>query len=155
MHPLIALIGFAFHLFLLSGCSTLTWYSNADGTRCGGRFKDGVREGQWQCYYLSGQRQMTMNYRAGKKNGSVDAWLENGVPDFTSTWKDGLLDGPFVSFYANGQPHLKSGYAKGLPDGEMSEWREDGSLLRRATYHNGKIIEEWQESPPQPEKSGK
>ena len=58
---------------------------------CMGETIDGLREGEWNWYFESGNISSTVNYRQDKKEGKQTMWEELGMVIKEEHYKDGEL----------------------------------------------------------------
>ena len=54
-------------------------------------FKNGLQNGPYQAYFVSGERRISANYRNGKLNGLYERWDINGNLIACKTYSNGKL----------------------------------------------------------------
>lgn len=75
----------------------------ADGGRMLGNVVDGERDGQWTAYFPSGIIRSRADYRAGKRNGPVEVFHDNGMPYYTGQYRDEVKVGTWLFFNPQGK----------------------------------------------------
>ena len=56
-----------------------------------GKFKNGIKDGEWLIYYKNGQLMWRSVYKDGKQDVLWEYFNEDGSLNKTETWKDGKL----------------------------------------------------------------
>jgi antitoxin component YwqK of YwqJK toxin-antitoxin module len=120
-------------------------------------------------YYRGGALMSSTPYRAGRIEGTVTGWYENGVKEFETKseihFSKGVVHGNATRWFENGAKHteiphvngrvhgtrrdwFESGarraefrYEQGQRHGLSMEWNEDGSVRSRTMYDKGKVVE--------------
>ena len=82
-----------------------------------GKFKNGIKDGEWLVFH------------------------ENGQLWYKTNWEDGEKNGPYEVYYDNGQLKEKGNHKDGWEDGLWEYFNKDGSLKRTETWKEGKKIE--------------
>jgi len=108
-----------------------------------GKFKDGVREGQWFSYHNNGQIENEMNYKNGKANGLWRGYYKTGEIKVEFYCEDGKFHGDMVGYYKNGQPAEKSKYNKDLLNGNSILYFKDGTIKSLGEYKNDIRYGKW------------
>lgn len=75
----------------------------ADGGRMQGQVVRGERDGQWTAYFPSGIIRSRADYRAGKRNGPVEVFHDNGMPYYTGQYADEVKVGTWLFFDPQGK----------------------------------------------------
>lgn len=91
-------------------------------------------------YYLSGQIQMTGNYRSIRpddREGSFAWYYPDGQKQQDCEYKNNMFHGLFQEWYEDGQIKIRQSFSEGLPDGPMKTWRQDGTLQLDVHYSRG------------------
>ena len=76
-----------------------------------------VRDGEWSCWYRTGQVKSNGSYKDGKEEGEWEYW------------------------YSNGQLESKGKYKNGNREGEWIYLRKIGIIASKVIYKNGFVIE--------------
>lgn len=81
-----------------------------------GKFKDDLKDGRWESFFMSGALKTVNNY---EKNTYV---------------------GEYLQYHENGQISLKGQYKNGKPSGEWNYYNAEGEIVDTKNYDkNGKI----------------
>jgi hypothetical protein len=98
------------------------------------------REGRWEYFYPSGQKQAEGSYVDGfqGEEGTFSGFVIDGNG----------REGPWVLWYENGQKSGEGSYRDGKEEGLSTIWWENGQKQSEATYLNGTrtSVTEWDES---------
>ena len=118
--------------------STWTYYQESTDTiSTVEQYKNGVPYGSWKTFYKNGQLAHELNYVAGKKDGKVKEFSEDGKLIFEIQYKSGLEEGLSVLYYPDGRIREKGMYKKGERDGTWQQFETDGKLIKETKYKNG------------------
>ena len=62
----------------------------------------GIQDGAWEHYYEIGNPKMSISYQAGRINGKVTTWYEEGMLESEKEYKGGLPHGEFRFYEKRG-----------------------------------------------------
>ncbi|MEW5735069.1 MAG: hypothetical protein AB1921_09455 [Thermodesulfobacteriota bacterium] len=79
-----------------------------------GSLENGLREGSWTFFYLSGKVQMEGGFLRGKK------------------------EGPWVKYWENGNPQSRGAFVEGKMNGVWTDWYPDGGKAQETEWDMGK-----------------
>ena len=71
-----------------------------------------VRDGEWSCWYRTGQVKSNGSYKDGKEEGEWIFWYENGQMKSKGIYKDGKQEGKYISWHDNRQIRSNGTYKK-------------------------------------------
>lgn len=75
----------------------------ADGGRMQGAVVRGERDGQWTSYFPNGIIRSRSDYRAGKRDGPVEVFHNNGMPYYTGQYREEVKVGTWLFFDPQGK----------------------------------------------------
>ena len=67
-----------------------------------GKFKNGVKDGEWTTYYERGQLEYILNYKDGKEEGHWELYDKNGQLRSKGNYKNGKRQGLWEYFFIDG-----------------------------------------------------
>ena len=79
-------------------------------------YTHGLRDGQWEQYYLDGKLKLRGSYKSGEK------------------------EGVFNAFYTSGKPMITGQYSLGHQDGTWKYLDEKGVLTKTEVYDKGRFV---------------
>jgi hypothetical protein len=91
-------------------------YGEGGGKLIQGTYRDGVQEGEWTTWYVSGQRSAVDHFH------------------------DGVQDGLHTSWYVNGVKAIEGNYRMGKREGVWTRWDPTGYTSRQMTYRDDRIV---------------
>jgi antitoxin component YwqK of YwqJK toxin-antitoxin module len=113
------------------------------------------REGRWEYFYPSGQKQAEGSYVDGfqgeegrfagfridgdGREGPWVLWYENGQKSGEGSYRDGKEEGPYTSWYDNGQKEAEGSYRDGKEEGLYTSWYDNGQKSEESNYRDGKL----------------
>ena len=119
---------------------------------------DGIyrREGRWEFFFASGQKEGEGRYKdafAGGetgitgilmdgRHGSWVFWYENGQKSSDTRWINGKLEGFGTQWHENGQKKFESTFLNDKREGAATWWHENGRKRQEATFRNDEIATE-------------
>ncbi|MBI3509291.1 MAG: tetratricopeptide repeat protein [Bacteroidetes bacterium] len=128
-------------------------------------YKDGYREGELHKYAFDGQDLILSNYINGvqfgvrkefypvtgkpfletnmdydNRNGSSNAWWENGNKRWEENYYDGDLNGMQKYYHENGQIFKQGTWEMGNVNGELEYYSDNGSLQYARYYKDGNVL---------------
>lgn len=102
-----------------------------------GTYKDGLRDGIWKYYELTGVVSSEENYKAGAKEGPAKSFYSNGKKETELTYKNNLLDGYYKGFYRNGKTSIEGYYVNDQKEGYWYRYYPNGKVSDVYYYLNG------------------
>jgi antitoxin component YwqK of YwqJK toxin-antitoxin module/tetratricopeptide (TPR) repeat protein len=97
-------------------------------------FKNDVRHGQSQSFYLGTRLSFSGEYFNGRRNGLFVEYHPNGQKSVESTYTHGQLNGLYSEYRWNGNLSFAANYKDGILDGEATYYHPDGSLHYKMNY---------------------
>ncbi|MBD81254.1 MAG: hypothetical protein CL840_20220 [Crocinitomicaceae bacterium] len=125
----------------LSGKWTLN-YSNGK-PRAEFLFENGIAQGEYKLYTISGELKEKGKLSKGKKDGEITAYFPGGSKKSVKRYKNGVLNGKQELYYTNGSVHSKFSYLNGFVEGAFVSYNPDGSSKLKGTFKKGVIVEDW------------
>ena len=128
-------------------------YTSSDVERKGGLYylagDDAPFTGTSKCIWAGGQiLQSLVEMKAGKRDGVVIKWYQNGDRWLEKNYKDGRQDGKsFVWWDTHGdqrQIRSEGNYKNGQREGKHTEWYRNGQKKSEENWKNG-LLEHWSE----------
>ncbi len=83
---------------------------------------DTLIQGPYKEFYWDGSPSQSTEYKDGLRQGSSDAWYENGKSKWTKMYDQNKKVGIWRLYSANGYPNLEVHFAEGLMDGSLKIW---------------------------------
>lgn len=113
-------------------------------TQCAGGYMNGLRHGDWECFYPNGRLEWKAHFIDGKEEGELLCYSEDGA------WKKsytiaGVLDGPSVEYNVDESGYAYYVYGKykdGLEIGIWTTTDTSGHKVIEETYVDGKVFGE-------------
>ena len=93
-------------------------------------------------YYKSGDVEIEIPKKNGKKNGLVKWFYESGGLKESVTFVDGVEHGGFKRLYESGVVKQDGFYRKGRLEGVMQDFDESGNVVKSVVYDKGKGVQE-------------
>ena len=112
-----------------------------DGCIGYGTYKDGKREGSWECYYPDGQLETKMTFQDDRAVGECEYYYPDGQLKSKGNCQH-YKEGAWVYYHPNGQLALKAFYDKQshLREGAWERYYPSGQLQERENYNeNGRL----------------
>lgn len=115
-----------------------------------GTYKNGEKDGEWVCYYLSGRVKEIGTYDSGKKNGDFIVYYDFGDKSIRSVSKYvcGKKWGTETIYHENGNRYIERAYSHDMEIG-VKEWYISGQIkslrengVRKRWFENGQIEHE-------------
>lgn len=100
-------------------------------------YKNGVKNGKEEIFYLNGKLWEETNYKLGKFNGSHKKWYRNGQMALSENYRNSVKDGAERKWYDSGQKHYEYHYKNGVKSGMWIMWYKNGNLAEKTNYKNG------------------
>jgi antitoxin component YwqK of YwqJK toxin-antitoxin module len=96
--------------------------------------KEGVKTGDWEFYFRTGQTSITGNYINGEKTGKWIYYFEDGNIEQQGYYKEDLPDGNWTWYYKSGQVRNQENYYKGQYEGDVIDYDPEGNVLQERTF---------------------
>lgn len=112
-------------------------YANGDTAKIV-PFYEGREEGYAKSWYSNQMLAEQRLYRKGKKEGTHQAWWENGQPKFVYQFSNDEHEGVQQAWAATGILIQQFHYLKGYEEGQQQAWFDDGSLKSNYVIKNGR-----------------
>lgn len=100
---------------------------------------DGVLNGEYKKFYLSGKIKEETSYTKGQQDNVYKVWYEDG-----QQFVEGKITGENIQWYENGNIMNKYFRLDGKLEGEYTEWYKDGSLWIVTTHKDNKIYGDYE-----------
>ena len=79
-------------------------------------YKNGIKDGLWEQYYLDGKLKLSGAFKAGEKQG------------------------PFRVLYNSGRPMIEGQYSNGHQNGTWVYHDEKGAISKKEIYDGGRLV---------------
>jgi antitoxin component YwqK of YwqJK toxin-antitoxin module len=107
---------------------------------------NGVKEGKW-IVYIGGRGSNDNSapyyklivYKAGKQNGIVHEYYNNGALQGEYSYTGGQFNGMAKTYYPNGQLKSESPWQMGKLNGVLKEYYENGKVKEETPFSNGNM----------------
>jgi antitoxin component YwqK of YwqJK toxin-antitoxin module/tetratricopeptide (TPR) repeat protein len=107
-------------------------------------FKNDVRHGLSQSFWLGNRISSTGEYFNGRRNGTFIDYFIDGTKSYEATYVHGQLNGVVTDYRRSGKVASTLNYKDGVLDGEATYYHPDGSLHYKRTYiddqANGEVV---------------
>lgn len=103
-------------------------------------YKNGLRDGASNFYYLNGNEKRQEVYIQGQIHGMLTEYYDNGNLKYEVSYDNGKLNGAFRAYYDDGQLKIDEEYVDGKKEGRARKFSTTGDLRRDAFYSNGVLI---------------
>jgi len=110
------------------------WYKPEEGKAnraCEGRFVDDQRDGEWHCWYPSGDVWWRGEYKGGRKDGNWYINRASGRHWASATLRNDTLHGDYRRSHDNLVPAAKGQYLQGQKAGKWAYWDTGGRELQK------------------------
>ena len=97
--------------------------------------------GLLKLYGPEGELTSTVEIRNGVKNGIEKLYDEKGRVLKTTPYINGKKHGYEKGYFPNGDVWFMLPYRNGVLNGEAYMYRQDGTLVRKALYREGRIVD--------------
>jgi hypothetical protein len=99
---------------------------------------DTLEHGVHKKFFWNGSASESVIWKMGKRDGSAQAWYENGAAKWQKSYDDGEKKGTWRLFYADGQPWMVVNFKKDKLDGKAQVWSKVASdPPKEAEFENG------------------
>lgn len=125
-------------LFLLFSCGTKTektFHENGQLMESFAVDKNGIKNGTYEAFYDDGVLYEKATYKEGKLIGKRILHFTNGQPEIVEHYNEkGELDGPYITYYKNGQIKAEKTYKKNKLEGKVLVYYENGKLFEEVYF---------------------
>ena len=104
---------------------------------------DGMRQGIWKEYFLSGELKAQGEYKDNERVGEWKYFDLEGRTELIGKYWKGIPDGEWTWFYDPNNIHRKESFSRGKLDGEYTEWDTAGVVILQGTYSDGLKVGPW------------
>ncbi len=104
-----------------------------------------VKHGLCTMNYDNGKSMATRYYQAGRLQGPVKAWYQDGTPWLEGAYENDIPTGKWRTWGRSGNLLWSAAYAKGDKEGVWQEWFADGQRKSRSKFSKGKAEGGYQE----------
>ncbi len=110
-----------------------------------GNLNEGVIEGMWRSYYISGNIKSTVNYNDSLVNGTAVFYYDNMKHIIRSEidFNDDKIDGLYKEFYTNGNIKASIEFKDGIRWGDIIYYYRNGQIKTEGQFKNGKKSGKW------------
>jgi hypothetical protein len=99
---------------------------------------DSLEHGVHKKFFWSGGTSESVIWKMGKRDGSAQAWYENGAVKWQKNYDAGKKQGTWRLFYKDGHPWIITEYDKDMLVGTVQFWDKSGETEpKTAQYANG------------------
>lgn len=105
-------------------------------------YRGGLKNGGYATWYPDGKPKTSGSINAaGKEEGEIKEWYQNGQLRHIWIFNNGLKDGQWSQWYESGQKWTQRDFSNGVLNGKVYVWGEDGVLGKEYTYVNGNMTQ--------------
>lgn len=99
---------------------------------------DSLKHGVHKKFFWSGSTSESVIWKMGKRDGSAQAWYDNGGVKWQKSYVDGKKQGTWRLSYQDGHPWMVMTYADDKLTGQIQVWDKSGAPdPKTAEYENG------------------
>ncbi|WP_300360544.1 toxin-antitoxin system YwqK family antitoxin [Fusobacterium sp.] len=128
---------------------TEQFYEKTGGKRVKGEYRDNLKVGEWEQYYMSGTLQAKANYFDDELSGNYEEYYENGNLKLEGKYKNNLPEGEWKYYSENNTLLNIVRFKNGMFDGVKEDYYPNGVLSRKMEYKdnlpNGKYESYWED----------
>lgn len=123
--------------FSASDDKTYYWYASTNKViQTMGGYDGKPLHGKYSSFYGSKNLFQKGKFKKGLKTGEWTTWFTNGKINETSRWKNGKKNGKLVLYTETGQPMLMAHFRNDRLHGTMTSY-QNGKILNKAKYKHG------------------
>jgi antitoxin component YwqK of YwqJK toxin-antitoxin module len=104
---------------------------------------EGMRQGIWKEYYLTGELKAEGEYHENLRVGDWKYYNGYGNIEQTGKYWKGLPHDEWVWYYPNKKMHRREHYDKGNLEGSYVEWDSSGVVILEGNYENDNKVGQW------------
>jgi hypothetical protein len=98
---------------------------------------DTVEHGVHKKFFWNGNASESVIWKMGKRDGSAQAWYDNGSVKWQKSYDNGEKKGTWRLFYPDGQPWMVTPYEKDKLNGTVQVWGKTAGEPKEAQYDHG------------------
>ncbi|MDQ3001106.1 MAG: hypothetical protein M3Y08_07580 [Fibrobacterota bacterium] len=99
---------------------------------------DTTKHGVHKKFFWNGNTSESVIWKMGQRDGSAQAWYENGAVKWQKSYQEGKKHRTWHLFYQDGHPWIVAHYDKDLLTGTVQVWdKVDATEARSAEFANG------------------
>lgn len=99
--------------------------------------------------YSDGSIREKIEYKNGKRNGSIARWFPSGIKSYEGNYINNKLSGTILSWWANGNLRKENNFDNGKLHGIQKQWYQSGKKFKVLNINQGKeegIQTAWREN---------
>ena len=104
---------------------------------------EGMRQGIWKEYFLSGELKAEGEYKDNQRIGEWKYFETSGKIELVGKYWKGIPDGEWTWYYDNRAVHRRESFSRGKLDGEYVEWDTAGVVILQGNYSDGLKVGVW------------
>ncbi len=109
-----------------------------------GKFdNEGMRQGVWKEYFLSGELKAEGEYKDNQRVGEWKYFEVSGKVELIGKYWNGVPDGEWTWYYDNREVHRRESFSRGKLDGEYIECDTVGTVILQGNYSDGLKVGIW------------
>ena len=102
---------------------------------------DTLIHGAYKEFYWNGSPAQSTEYKYGIRQGTSQAWYDNGNSKWTKVYRENKREGIWRLYSSNGLPLMEVNFKDGLLHGPFRVWDKiDTSVVVEAEYLNGQCF---------------
>jgi antitoxin component YwqK of YwqJK toxin-antitoxin module len=105
--------------------------------------EQGVRQGKWINYFLSGEVQSEGSYIENERSGAWNFYRKNGKLEQQGSYRNDRIHGFWKWYYPDGTLLREEEYFSGKEEGLSVEYSQNGEVIAEGNYINGEKEGEW------------
>jgi hypothetical protein len=98
---------------------------------------DTLEHGVHKKFFWNGNPGESVVWKMGKRDGSAQAWYDNGAAKWQKSYVKGEKQGDWRLFFLDGQPWIVVGWDKDKLHGKAKVWSKTGGDPREAEFDHG------------------
>jgi hypothetical protein len=98
---------------------------------------DTLEHGVHKKFFWNGNPSESVMWNMGKRDGSAQAWYENGAAKWQKSYDKGEKKGTWRLFYPDGHPWIVANFDKDKLHGKVQVWGKTGGDPREAEFDHG------------------
>jgi antitoxin component YwqK of YwqJK toxin-antitoxin module len=95
---------------------------------------DGMRQGIWKEFFLSGELKAQGEYKDNERIGPWVYFDKEGLTELKGNYWKGKPDGEWLWYYEKDKLHRREHFSRGKLDGEYVEWDTSGVVILEGVY---------------------
>ena len=104
---------------------------------------EGMKEGEWNDYYIDGTLKAKGNYLSNLRTGKWGFYYKNGSVEQRGSYKNGKEEGLWEWYYENESIKRQEEYYNGKEEGEYIEYDTSGNIVVSGKYFDGQKEGAW------------